>query len=99
MYFADLGLVPRSASVLTFAIGDNGSSSAVTYPPFIAKHDKGTLYEGGVNVPFIVQGPGVQAGESQALVSSTDIFATVAELVGVPSAAEDSVHDFLGFLQ
>jgi len=52
---------------------------------------KGTLYEGGIRVPLIIAGPGVVAGEVDALVNSTDIFATVGELASAQASAEDSV--------
>jgi hypothetical protein len=48
---------------------------------------KGTLYEGGIHVPLIASGYRVGRGESAALVNTTDVFATVAELAGVDLAA------------
>jgi arylsulfatase A-like enzyme len=46
-----------------------------------------TVYEGGVNVPFIVSGssvPGSSRGRtSRALVNTTDVYATVADIAGV----------------
>ena len=64
-------------------IGDNGSPASVVGRPFTRKKAKGTLYEGGVNVPFIVRGPGVVGGRSsRALVSVTDLFSTILELAG-----------------
>ncbi|QDU81074.1 Arylsulfatase [Polystyrenella longa] len=46
--------------------------------------EKGTLYEGGVRVPFIVRWPGkVQAGtESAAPVCSVDLLPTIVEMTG-----------------
>jgi arylsulfatase A-like enzyme len=74
-----------------FFLGDNGTSGGVSIAPFLPGHAKGTLYEGGVNVPLIVCGPTVGHAESAALVSVTDVFATVADLARVPSSAEDSI--------
>jgi len=79
------------AHTYVFFLGDNGTPGQASEAPFLGSHAKGTMYEGGVNVPLIVRGPGVAAGESQALVSSTDLFATCAELAGVTASAEDSV--------
>lgn len=60
----------------TFVIfmGDNGTPSGSVTAPFQPGRAKGAIYQGGVNVPFIVTGPGVQRGAvSGALVNSTDI--------------------------
>lgn len=86
--------VPRGTYV--FLMGDNGSGGATSEGPpggcFGPDHAKGTMYQGGVRVPFLAVGPGVPRGvEVDALVSSTDLFATVAALARVPAAAEDSV--------
>jgi len=82
--------------------GDNGTPSRAVEAPFDSTRAKGKVYEGGVNVPFIVKSPHVpissQGSESLALVGVVDIFATVAEIVGVPSAAEDSLS-LLPYLQ
>ena len=51
-------------------MGDNGTPSGLVSAPFQAGRAKGTVYRGGVNVPFVVTGPGVQRGAiSEALVS------------------------------
>ncbi len=73
-------------------IGDNGTPTGVTRTPFVSAHAKGEVYDGGINVPLIVKSPhAVAGGESLALVESVDIFATLAEIAGVASWAEDSV--------
>jgi len=79
------------AAMVVF-IGDNGTGAQATRPPFDPNHGKGTVYEGGVNVPLVLRGPGVVAGaECGALVSAVDLYATFAELAYVRSNAEDSV--------
>ena len=78
-----------------FIIGDNGSPGSTVTPPFSSMRAKRTMYEGALNVPFIVAGPEIPAGsECDELVHVVDIFATVRELCGfgAPTAgAEDSI--------
>ncbi len=72
------------ANTTIIFLGDNGTPKTTTMPPFISEHAKATMYEGGVNVPLIIAGAGVvdPGRESAALVNTTDLFATVAELTG-----------------
>lgn len=72
-------------------MGDNGTPGQLSQPPFAPNHAKGTMYEGGVNVPLIINGPGVLATDCDALVSSVDIFATLAQLAHLRASADDSV--------
>lgn len=74
-----------------FFIGDNGTAGEVTLPPWDPEHAKGSPYEGGTRVPFLVSGPGIAPHRNRGLVQVTDVFATLAELAGVPSTAPDSV--------
>lgn len=66
-------------------LGDNGTPRRVSQAPFLGIHAKGTPYEGGVNVPFVVAGPAVTAPgrEVAALVSVVDLYATTGDLAGV----------------
>ena len=88
----------------TFVIfmGDNGTPSGSVTAPFQPGRAKGAVYQGGVNVPFIVTGPGVQRGAvSDALVNSTDLFVTIMELAGIDPAETvpaEINHDSVSFL-
>jgi len=68
---------------MVFVIGDNGTMQAGVRAPQNPDAAKGTVYEGGVNVPFLVAGPLVTHGESDALVHAVDLFPTVAAIAGV----------------
>ena len=65
-------------------LGDNGTVEWDDPPdPRDRNKVKGTPYEGGVNVPLIVSGPGVRGGrEKQILGHAVDLFATIIELAG-----------------
>ena len=80
-----LASMPSDVRDNTYVIfmGDNGSGRNAVRPPVVADKAKGGLYQGGINVPLFVVGPGVAQGVSDALVNSTDIFATVLELAGI----------------
>ncbi len=72
------------ARTTVIVVADNGTQGPATLPPTNPLHGKGTLYEGGVRVPLIVWGAGVkQGGVCEALVNTTDLFATVLELAAV----------------
>jgi arylsulfatase A-like enzyme len=81
------------ANTIVLFVGDNGTDKLATTAPFLPSHAKGTVYQGGVNVPLIASGPGIARGaECQALVSTTDLHATILELAGAATAANtDSV--------
>ncbi|MFT7678732.1 MAG: arylsulfatase B [Planctomycetota bacterium] len=72
-------------------MGDNGTPAQLSEAPFLPNHAKGTMFEGGVNVPLIISGPGILAADCNALVSSVDLFATFAQLAHVRAGTEDSV--------
>lgn len=79
-------------------LGDNGNPVKTVEGNQDPSHAKGSLYEGGINVPLIVRSPRLQDYalnrnmESSALVSLADVFQTVAEIAGVTTTAgEDSV--------
>ncbi len=78
-------------TVVVFA-GDNG----VALP-----HGKGSLYDPGSNVPFLVRWPGVvkPGGESRALLSGEDLAPTLLAAVGVPATAKMSGVSFLPLLK
>ena len=83
-------------------MGDNGTPDADVVAPFHAGRVKGTAYRGGVNVPLLVTGPGVQrAAVSATLVNSVDLFSTVMEMAGIElekTIPAEITHDSISFL-
>jgi len=72
-------------------MSDNGAAGNRRRPnnsPLSA--GKGTLYEGGIRVPFIISGPGIRTGYSSTAVSGVDLFATFAAWVGAEIELNES---------
>ncbi len=89
------------ANTYVIFVGDNGTNGQAISTPWDPAKGKSTLFEGGINVPLVVTGPGVAAGvESPALVHVVDLFATVADLAGADaSTAVDSTSFALHLAQ
>jgi arylsulfatase A-like enzyme len=65
-------------------IGDNGTPAEVKDKGSKIRGSKGSAYEGGVRVPFIVTGAGVtRRGHADDLVVTTDLYATILSLTGI----------------
>jgi arylsulfatase A-like enzyme len=82
-------------------LGDNGTSGGQVRAPFQNGRAKGTIYQGGVNTPLIITGPGIEPGfEPDALVNSSDLFVTIMEMAGIDpdeTVPGDVVHDSVSF--
>jgi arylsulfatase A-like enzyme len=83
-----LGAVSLTNTHVIF-IGDNGTSSQTIQPPFVSGQAKGTVYEGGTRVPWIVAGPSVTTpGRTNfTRVHVVDLFATILEMAGTSATA------------
>ncbi len=70
-------------------VGDNGTPGNVLQPPYPTGAGKGTLYQGGINVPLIVAGaPVTTVGQTNVTpVHVVDLFATILELAGTSANA------------
>ena len=83
-------------------LGDNGTAIANVRRPFESDRAKGTIFEGGVNTPLIITGPGVESGTvADALVNASDLFATIMEMAGIDAQAtvpDDVTYDSISFL-
>ncbi len=111
---AELDKQKLADNTIVIFTADNGCSPAAKIPDLVKKGHKpnanwrghkADIYEGGHRVPFLVRWPGkVKAGSTSAeTICTTDLFATLADLLGqsktIPvSAAEDS-FSFLPALQ
>ena len=85
----------KDNTVIIF-IGDNGTPNQVVqeHPSTRAK---GSIYQGGVNVPMIVSGKNVtRINETEnALINTTDFFITIANIAGT---SDTEIHDSKSFI-
>ena len=73
----ELGIASSTYIIFTTDHGTPGRN-----PPFAG--GKGTVWEGGLRVPFIIRGPGIQPGAcSHVRASGQDVFPTIAELAHI----------------
>jgi arylsulfatase B len=79
--FDNLQIINQLDNTDIIFIGDNGNESTVAQNTGGAK---GSIYQEGVSVPFIISGPSVVNPNrvSDALVNTQDLFATILELFG-----------------
>ena len=71
-------------NTLIIFLGDNGTPVDVAQSPYSSGTVKGSLYQGGINVPMFISGKDVsRTGTDDNLITSTDLFATIAEIAGV----------------
>lgn len=84
----------RENTVIIF-IGDNGTPIQVSQE-YEFRRTKGTIYQGGVNVPMVISGKNVSRinDTEDALINTTDLFATIANISGV---SETEINDSKSF--
>ena len=84
-----LGIADNTYIIYT---SDNGGSAAPrNNEPLIA--GKGTAWEGGVRVPYVVKGPGIAPGSYSGVpTSSTDLFATISSIAGVTAPYQQNLE-------
>ncbi|WP_202966672.1 YHYH protein [Cellvibrio sp. OA-2007] len=89
----------QRANTMIIFIGDNGTpATVVDETVFSSSHAKNSLYEGGIRVPMIVAGKGVarSASREAALINTTDLFATIANVAGNPVSSINDSYNFSG---
>ncbi|TLX72814.1 sulfatase [Labilibacter sediminis] len=80
-------------------IGDNGTPGKVAQEHH-SRRAKGSIYQGGINVPMIISGKGVsRINETEdALINTTDLFATIAEIADNKTTKIHDSYSFKGLL-
>ena len=88
---ASMSQEEKDNTVIIF-IGDNGTPNQVVQE-YASARAKGTVYQGGINVPMIISGKNVNRVNTteNALINTTDLFTTIANIAGVgPTELNDS---------
>ena len=93
---ASMSTAVRNNTIVIF-MGDNGTPSQVARGLYGDHGAKGTIYESGTHVPFVVSGPGVKKGRNAGYVYSADLFSTIAGIAGRSVTTTDS-YDFRAML-
>ena len=80
-------------------IGDNGTPNEVAQE-YNSHRVKGSLYQGGINVPMVISGKNVTRikDTEDALINITDLYATIANIAGVNVSTindSNSFHELL----
>lgn len=86
------------ANTVIMFVGDNGTPGNVLQG-FPNRRGKQTLYQGGINVPFVVSGLGVdrQGEHEDALINISDFYVTIAQIVDSTAFASGEVYDSKSF--
>lgn len=88
----------RENTIVIF-IGDNGTPNQVVQQ-YASQRAKGSVYQGGVNVPMIISGKNVSRFNAieNALINTTDLFATIADIAGTGTAEINDSKSFKDLL-
>lgn len=86
----------KENTVIIF-IGDNGTPNQVAQE-YNTKRVKGSLYQGGINIPMVIAGKNVTRVHTveDALINTTDLFATIANIAGIKV---DKINDSQSFYE
>lgn len=82
-----LGQVDLATTTVIF-LGDNGTPGAAITSPYSRAKGKSTIYEGGIRVPLLIAGAGVEAPGRVIgnIVNIVDLFPTILALAGIDMA-------------
>ena len=95
-FLSSISQEERENTLIIF-IGDNGTPNQVRQE-YANRRVKGTVYQGGVNVPMVVSGATVNRinQRENALIGTTDLFATIADIAGAGGSEVNDSSSFKG---
>ena len=86
-------------NTLIIFLGDNGTPNEVVQV-YNSNRAKGSIYQGGVNVPMVISGKNVNRSNETdfSLINATDLFATIADIAETGISNSIDSHSFLDAL-
>lgn len=87
-------------NTIVIFLGDNGTPSQVAQSPYQPQRVKGSIFQGGINVPMVISGAGVtrKGVREDALIQSTDFYVTIAQMGGSKIAEKHNSKSFYPLL-
>jgi len=87
-------------NTIVIFLGDNGTPSQVIQSPYRFRRAKGSIHQGGINVPMVISGAGVSRKgiRETALIQSTDLFTTIAQMAGSEIIEKHNSKSFYSLL-
>ncbi len=92
---AELGALGIADNTFVIYTSDNGGSKNIKNPSTNnapLREGKTWVYEGGIRVPFMLSGPGIEPGQSDQLVIGWDVFPTVCAMAGCQGPLPDGLE-------
>ena len=88
-------------NTIVIFLGDNGTPGQVVQSPYRTRRAKGSIFQGGINVPLVISGVGVtRTGDREdALIQSTDLFTTIAQMAGSHISVKHNSKSFYPLLR
>ena len=81
-------------------MGDNGTPGQVVQQ-YGSRRAKGSVYQGGINVPMIISGKGITRTDitDDTLINTSDLYATIAHIAGLKITEINDSKSFLPSLK
>lgn len=87
-------------NTIVIFLGDNGTPGQVVQSPFRTRRSKGSIFQGGINTPMVISGAGItrKGVREAALIQSTDLFTTIAQMAGATVIEQHNSKSFYSLL-
>ena len=103
-YYDTIRIMDEQAGEILAALRDSGrldNTIIIFMPDQGAEYNRGkcTVYEGGITIPIIISGPGIQSrGRVDEMISQIDLAPTLIEMAGLPAPVNMTGYSFKKYL-